>query len=112
MRLFLTIEAQNAVENGLADILQEVNNQLSFITEKNAGLEDIDNYGTEFRIVSVIPTCVDDSFWNTLGWQERTKVWRKKKEADVRLRIDYDNFRGDELISDILKALNVQQLSM
>lgn len=95
MELFLTIEAQNAVESGLADIFHEVNEQLFFVTAHKAGLEDVNNYGTEFRVVSVIPTCVDDSFWNALGWKERTKIWRKKKEADIRLRIDYNRFLNE-----------------
>lgn len=140
MKLFMTIEAQNAFECGLADIFHEINEQLSFVTAKQAGLEDIDNYGTEFRVISIIPTCVDDAFWSALGWKERIKVWRKRKEADIRLRMDYsrymseshenqrllfiktiirsirvlqeqsrNDFKGELLILDILKALNVQQ---
>ena len=88
----MSIEAQNATESGLADILNEVNGQLSFITDKKSDLEDVDNYGTEFRILSIIPTCVDDLFWTALGWKERTKIWRKRREADIRLRIDYNRF--------------------
>lgn len=114
--------------------------QLSFITDKEAGLEEVDNYGTEFRLISVIPTCLDDQFWEASGWKERKQIWRKKKEADIRLRMDYDrfvretpenqrlmfidiivksiqavqekskgDFRGNELIADILKALNITQ---
>ena len=92
MQLFLSIEAQHANEIGLFDIFKNVNSQLHFVTDKNAGLEEKDNYGTEFRIVSVIPTCVDEQFWKALGWKERHQIWRKKKEADIRLRMDYDRF--------------------
>lgn len=92
MRLFITIEAQNAVEIGIADILHEIENELSFVTDGSKSLEDINNYGTEFRVISVIPSCVNDAFWRALGWKERTKIWRKKKEADIRLRMDYDQF--------------------
>ena len=76
----------------------------------------------------------------SLGLKERKQIWRKKKEADIRLRMDYDrfvqetpenqrlmfidiivrsiqvvqekskdDFRGNELIADILKALNITQ---
>lgn len=116
MRLFLSIEAQNAVESGLADILQEVNSKLSFVTNSDANIENIDNYGTEFCLVSIIPTCVDDLFWNSLGWKERTQVWRKKKEADFRLRMDYDRFLNETtskkrlmFIEVIIKSIEMVQ---
>lgn len=140
MYLLLTIEAQNATENGLAKIFGDTLCQLKFVTDREAGLEDINNYGTEFRSVAIIPTCLDDHSWEILGWKERKQIWRKKREADIRLRMDYyrfvketpenkrlmfidiivksikvvqekskGDFRGNELINDILKALNVTQ---
>ncbi len=92
MHLFLTIEAQNANRNGLADILREVTKELSFVTDKDIGLEDVDNYGKEFKSIAIIPSCIDDDFWRALGWKERVQIWRKKGEADIRLRMDYDRF--------------------
>lgn len=140
MELFMTIETQADVDDILGAIFWETKCQLSFITDKEAGLEEVDNYGTEFRLISVIPTCLDDQFWEASGWKERKQIWRKKKEADIRLRMDYDrfvretpenqrlmfidiivksiqavqekskgDFRGNELIADILKALNITQ---
>lgn len=137
MKLFLTLEAQSEV---LSALLRQTTRELSFVTDREAHLEDVNNYGTEFRLIAIIPTCVDDGFWNALGWKERKQIWRKKKEADIRLRMDYDrfvqetpenqrlmfidiivrsiqvvqekskdDFRGDELIADILKALNITQ---
>ena len=139
MRLFLTVEGQNATNNGLAKICYELQNQLDFITNKNRCLESVDNYGKEFELISIIPSCVSEELWNALGWKERVQIWRKKKEADVRLRIDYEcfikanseeqrlmfidviiksikkviersvgDFKGEELISDIFDALNVE----
>ena len=136
----MTIETQADVADILGAIFWETKCQLSFITDKEAGLEEVDNYGTEFRLISVIPTCLDDQFWEASGWKERKQIWRKKKEADIRLRMDYDrfvretpenqrlmfidiivksiqavqekskgDFRGNELIADILKALNITQ---
>lgn len=138
MRIFITIEAQNCTENGLAEIMRTVDKELSFVTDEK--LEHIDNYGTEFQEIAIIPTCVDDNFWEILGWKERKQIWRKKKEADIRLRMDYykfmkesyenkrlmfidiiiksiqvvqekskGDFKGDELIKDIMKAVNVTQ---
>ena len=140
MELFMTIETQADVDDILGAIFWETKCQLSFITDKEAGLEEVDNYGTEFRLISVIPTCLDDQFWEASGWKECKQIWRKKKEADIRLRMDYDrfvretpenqrlmfidiivksiqavqekskgDFRGNELIADILKALNITQ---
>ena len=140
MELFMTIETKADVDDILGAIFWETKCQLAFITDKEAGLEEVDNYGTEFRLISVIPTCLDDQFWEASGWKERKQIWRKKKEADIRLRMDYDrfvretpenqrlmfidiivksiqavqekskgDFRGNELIADILKALNTTQ---
>lgn len=140
MELFMTIETQADVDDILGAIFWETKCQLAFITDKEAGLEEVDNYGTEFRLISVIPTCLDDQFWEASGWKERKQIWRKKREADIRLRMDYDrfvretpenqrlmfidiivksiqavqgkstgDFRGNELIADILKALNITQ---
>lgn len=137
MKLFLTLEAQSEV---LSALLRQTTRELSFVTDREAHLEDVNNYGTEFRLIAIIPTCVDDGFWNALGWKERKQIWRKKKEADIRLRMDYDrfvnetpenqrllyidiivksikvvqekstgDFRGNELIFDILKTLHVTQ---
>lgn len=133
MKLFLTIEAQNCTENGLSKILKETNDKLSFLND-----EDTNDYGTEFQLIVIIPSCMDDEFWNALGWKERKKILRKKREADIRLRMDYDrfmketyqnqrllfydiivksiqvvqerskgDFRGEQLIKDVLIALNI-----
>ena len=88
----MTIETQADVDDILGAIFWETKCQLSFITDKEAGLEEVDNYGTEFRLISVIPTCLDDQFWEASGWKERKQIWRKKREADIRLRMDYDRF--------------------
>ena len=140
LKLFLTIEAQNATENGLAKILWETTKELNFVTDRTKDLENENNYGTEFRSIAIIPSCMDDHFWSVLGWKERKLIWRKKGEADIRLRMDYErfmketdankrlmfidiivksiqvvkerskgDFQGDQLIKDILLALNVSK---
>ena len=97
LELFLSIEAQEAMESGLSEIFREVNQKLFFVTNSKAGLENLNNYGMEFRTISIIPTCVDDSVWKVLGWKERAKIWRKKREADIRLRIDYNRFISESV---------------
>lgn len=95
MWLFITIESQNSSETGLDVIFYDVKKQLSFITNKENNLQDVDNYGNEFREIAIIPTCVEPSTWEGLGWKERNYVWRKKREADVRLRMDYERFASE-----------------
>lgn len=114
MKLFLTIEAQKTNENGLSDILKDVNKSLSFVTNRNSELENVNNYGTEFRLISIIPICVDDRIWEALGWKERRQIWRKKQEADIRLRMDYNRFIHETLenkrlmfIDIVIKSINV-----
>ena len=116
MELFISIEAQNCTENGLADILQDINFKLSFITNKSLELQQQNNYGTEFCIISIIPTCVDDSFWEALGWKERIRIMLKKKEAEVRLRMNYTEFEQATMekrrlmfINIIIKSIQVVQ---
>lgn len=138
MYIFLSVEAQNCSESELSEILRSTKNELSFLTENAAVLEKLNNYGTEFCGISIIPSCMDDTFWNSFGWKERIQIWRKKKEADIRLRMDYErfitetpenkrllfidiiiksiqavqerskgDFKGNELINDILSTLKV-----
>ena len=94
MELFLTIETQVGAEY-LSDILRYVKEKLIFVTDTNANLMDVNNYGTEFGSIAVIPSCVSDDFWEALGWKERKQIWRKKREADIRLRMNYDRFVGE-----------------
>ena len=63
----MTIETQAGVDDILRAILRDTKCQLKFVTDKEAGLEEVDNYGTEFRLISVIPTCLDDQFWEASG---------------------------------------------
>ena len=90
MRLFLTIEGQNCTENGLATILQQTIVELSFLTSQTAISESSCDYGTEFQLISIIPSCMDDTFWSAIGWKERKLIRRKNREADIRLRMDYN----------------------
>ena len=116
MRLNLTIEGQNCTENGLAKILKETTDKLNFLTDKTTDLENINNYGTEFKEISIIPSCMDDELWNTLCWKERKQIWRKRREADIRLRMDYNRFINETLenkrllfIDIIIKSIQVVQ---
>lgn len=138
MELFMTLETE--IWSPLNRMFNDINKRLDFVTNQKAGLEDINNYGTEFRSIAIIPTCFSDETWELIGWKERKQIWRKKKEADIRLRMDYyqfkrstpenkrlltidviikslrvvqerskGDFKGEQLINDILNALDVTQ---
>ena len=91
MKLFLSIEAQNATEIEIDKILRYVNEKLSFLTNSLLSIED-DFYGTEYNSIGIIPVCMESSIIECLGWKERVKISRKNKDADVRLFINYENF--------------------
>ena len=107
MRLYITVEAQNAMESGLARLLKEINSELDFITSKEKKLESKDNYGTEFKEIAIIPTCASEEYLKILGWKERKQIWRKKKEADIRLQMDYDRFISETEENKRLMFINV-----
>lgn len=116
MRLFITIEAQNVTESGLSTIMWNVTKKLDFVTNPSKDLENANNYGTEFKELAIIPSCMDDTFWQATGWKERKQIWRKKGEADIRLRMDYDKFIASTpenkylmFVDTIIKSIQVVQ---
>ena len=116
MRLFITIEAQNVTESGLSTIMWNVTKKLDFVTNPSKDLENANNYGTEFKELAIIPSCMDDTFWQATGWKERKQIWRKKGEADIRLRMDYDKFIASTpenkylmFVDIIIKSIQVVQ---
>lgn len=116
MRLFLSFEAQHATEIGIAKICWEINQKLSFVTNDTCDLENVNNYGSEFRIISIIPTCVDTSYLEILGWKERKQFWRKKKSADIRIMMNYEQFiketyenKQKMFLETIIKSIEIVQ---
>ena len=92
MNVFISVEGQHCQEIGLADILKDTVQKLNFLIDKSNASVNAQRYGEEFQLISIIPSCVDDEFWEALGWKERTYISRKKREADIRLRMDYKRF--------------------
>ena len=143
MNLGFSFEVCTPVCELLLPIQNDVEERLSFITKKDAGLEKLDNYGTEFEDIGIITICISQELIDAGWFKERVLAKRKAKEADIRLRMDYDkfvsssyeiqrlmyienivrsiralqkksklDFRGEELIKDILKALDVKEEDM
>ena len=52
------------------------------------------NYGEEFQCIGIIPVIMPEEYHD--GYTERRQIWRKKREADIRLYIDYEKYiKGD-----------------
>lgn len=91
MWLTISVEGEKCDENGLSQVLLAVISDL-----QNIALQDKNTikarYGKEFESIAIIPSCVSDKVWQSLGWKERVLVRRKRREADIRLKMDYDQF--------------------
>jgi len=63
-------------------------------------------YGTEFNDIAIITTILGEGLKNM--WKERRLVRHKKKDADIRLEIDYDKFvNADEQTQALLYVKNI-----
>ena len=106
MRLFITIEIQTGANN-LESILNNIIQELDFITNRNKNLEEVDNYGTEFKCIGIIPTCVSKEMLENIGWKERKLIKRKAKETDIRLFMDYERFVKETYENQKLMSIKV-----
>ena len=114
MRLVLSVEAQHAFESGLSEILREVSESIKSINDDSLNSES--KYGKEFCSISIIPSCMDEIYWTSLGWKERKIINRKKREAEIRIKMDYNRFiratKSDKrliFIKTIVESLNIVQ---
>ncbi len=141
MYLFLSAESQVPAGDIIRGFANAFDPLLDFVTNREKNLEKVDNYGVEFENIGIIVTCISKKWLADMdNYKERKLIKRKAKEADIRLRMDYErfisvnhetqrliyidtiiksiqvvqerskgDFKGDALINDILKALNVTQ---
>ena len=138
MYIFFSAETYTPAGDLLRPIQNDVDDKLSFITQRGIGLEEVNNYGTEFKDVIIVTICIPQEDIDVGWFKERVLIKRKAHEADIRLRMDYDkfinaspelqrlmyienivrsiraiqsrskaDFRGEKLIKDILKTLDV-----
>lgn len=142
--MYLGFSSETGYDAGdlLSPIENDVEARLSFVSQKGIGLEEVDNYGTEFKDVIIVTICIPQHLIDAGWFTERVLVKRKAHEADLRLRMDYDkfvaaspelrrlmyienivksiralqakskvDFRGEDLIKDIFKALDINTYS-
>ena len=114
MKLFISVEAQNCFTSGLSEILREISEAVRIINDEPLYTES--NYGKEFVDISIIPSCMNECFWTSLGWKERAKINRKRKTADIRIKMDYNRFiketRSNKrllFIDAIVKSIRIVQ---
>lgn len=106
MKFFMSSEMDSRYDN-FGESLRRVRKEIEPVIKKCL---DDKNYGSEVEDFAVI--CIIMKFDKQMeadGWfKERRLFKRKTKEADMRLRIDYDKFvRGDDNVKRLLLIDNV-----
>lgn len=86
MKIFLSGETSFNANEPFRRLLMEMNKKLKSFIEAD---ENDDTYGAEFKSIGIITMILSDDLAKT---PERKLINRKKKEADIRLKIDYYKF--------------------
>lgn len=86
MKIFLSGETSFNANEPFRRLLMEMNKKLKSFIEAD---ENDDTYGAEFKSIGIITMILSDDLADT---PERKLISRKKKEADIRLKIDYYKF--------------------
>jgi len=86
MKIFLSGETSFNANEPFRRLLMEMNKTLKSFIEAD---ENDDTYGAEFKSIGIITMILSDDLAKT---PERKLINRKKKEADIRLKIDYYKF--------------------
>lgn len=105
MILFLGAELYGAAGHYWFDLQKEFTQKLNQLKDKN--------YGGELNNIAIISIIMPEDFFEENGYPEKKLFKRKTKEADIRLRIDYERFirvkseqRRQIYIDHIIQALN------
>ena len=86
MEIFLSGETDIEVHGAFSDVRKEIESKLINLKDKN--------YGSELQSIGIIPIIVNlSSEYEEAGFfEERMLFKRKQKDADYRLRIDFEKF--------------------
>ena len=105
MDIFLGAELYGVAQKYWFELRREFSLKLNSLKDKN--------YGDELKRISIISIILPDNFYIDGGYPERRLFKRKTKEADIRLRINYNQFiHGDAderrtiYIRHILESIN------
>ena len=60
--------------------------------EQNMQVDTLRKYTDCLDDIAIIPFCVDDEFMQTFQIKERKYIGWKRRDADIRLRMNFDTF--------------------
>lgn len=137
MKLFLSGETAFDANEPFEELLKLMINKLKKFVDSD---EDDETYGSEFKNIGIITMILSPDLERV---SERKLIHRKTKDADIRLRINYEkfinsdketqfylylkniidainivnemkkeDFKGEKLICDILKSLDISMEKM
>ncbi|KAA0786723.1 dihydrolipoamide succinyltransferase [Bacillus wiedmannii] len=102
MRFFLSGELEGDIAEEFINIISEIGSELEGLNSNN--------YGSEVEEIAIIPIVakITPEYEDAGFFKERKLFKRKSKEADFRLRIDYETFlSADYATRKILIIRNV-----
>lgn len=109
MKYFMSGEISKEVYEDYSVISNIIEKKIiEFLKEKS--------YGTGVEKLSVIPTIFSPKIFESLPYKERMRYSPKTKEAEFRLRIDYQDFKDSNeegkrklIIENIIKSIRLLQ---
>ena len=84
MEIFLSAEAEGPATSKWFILQKEFASALAQLKHRH--------YGDDLTSIGIISILMRDEFFVGGGYKERTHYSRKRKDADIRLRIDYQTF--------------------
>ena len=108
MRIFVSGELDEKISQDFRQLYREADKLLKPL-ESN-------DYGSEFKYIGIIPIIIDPKrgLLEAGFFKERKLIKRKTKEADIRLRTDFDKFYAADhnkkrllLVDNIIRSIRV-----
>lgn len=82
--IFFTTESQSPAASIISDCFLAI--------KKNMQVDTLQKYTDCLDDIAIIPFCVDDEFMQIYQIKERKYIGWKRRDADIRLRMDFDTF--------------------
>ena len=106
MDIFLGAEIEGSATSKWFELQKEFSELLLELKNKN--------YGLELKYIGIISIIMRTNYYEEGGYKERSYYSKKRKEADIRLRLDYVDFvkaskeeRKQIYIEHILEAIRI-----
>lgn len=82
--IFLSTESQSPAATMIIDCF--------LFVEQNMQVDTLQKYTDCIDEIAIIPFCVDDEFMQKFQIKERKYIGWKRRDADIRLRMNFDTF--------------------